>query len=245
MKNVPWYDFNPTILCACFLCRRDSESLKTTSKTSTSQPKLILEPCWRRPSSSRIGWLIIFFLLNKMAIVWVFLECILLTFPSTTRSRKLIQESDQHLKDVEKILQNDKRYLVLECVPEERRKLIMFYIEDLDRRGPPPPPTASEPTRRSTKWPTAPSSQMVTGSSSPSLARAWPGPKTPRTPPSRPVAAGLAVLLLGVMLLRWCTTETYDWGLCVMSPRIPELACGEKASAGNVNLRVTFDPSPL
>ncbi|XP_010775482.1 transcription elongation regulator 1 isoform X2 [Notothenia coriiceps] len=69
----------------------------------------------------------------------------------TYRSRKLIQESEQHLKDVEKVLQNDKRYLVLECVPEERRKLVMFYIEDLDRRGPPPPPTASEPTRRSTK----------------------------------------------------------------------------------------------
>lgn len=67
------------------------------------------------------------------------------------RSRKLLQESDQHLKDVEKVLQNDKRYLVLDCVPEERSKLIMFYIEDLDRRGPPPPPTASEPTRRSTK----------------------------------------------------------------------------------------------
>uniref|UniRef100_A0A6Q2X4D8 Transcription elongation regulator 1 n=1 Tax=Esox lucius TaxID=8010 RepID=A0A6Q2X4D8_ESOLU len=66
----------------------------------------------------------------------------------TYRSRKLLQESDQHLKDVEKVLQNDKRYLVLDCVPEERRKLIMFYIEDLDRRGPPPPPTASEPTRR-------------------------------------------------------------------------------------------------
>ncbi|XP_067280633.1 transcription elongation regulator 1 [Pseudorasbora parva] len=69
----------------------------------------------------------------------------------TYRSRKLIQESDQHLKDVEKVLQNDKRYLVLDCVPAERRKLIMFYIEDLDRRGPPPPPTASEPSRRSTK----------------------------------------------------------------------------------------------
>lgn len=69
----------------------------------------------------------------------------------TYRSRKLIQESDQNLKDIEKVLQNDKRYLVLDCVPEERRKLIMFYIEDLDRRGPPPPPTASEPCRRSTK----------------------------------------------------------------------------------------------
>lgn len=67
------------------------------------------------------------------------------------RSKKLIQESDQHLKDVEKILQNDKRYLVLDCVPEERRKLIVAYVDDLDRRGPPPPPTASEPTRRSTK----------------------------------------------------------------------------------------------
>ncbi|TRY95400.1 hypothetical protein DNTS_017060 [Danionella cerebrum] len=67
------------------------------------------------------------------------------------KSRKLIQESEQHLKDIEKVLQNDKRYLVLDCVPEERRKLITFYIEDLDRRGPPPPPTASEPSRRSTK----------------------------------------------------------------------------------------------
>ncbi|KAL4659770.1 transcription elongation regulator 1-like isoform X1 [Arapaima gigas] len=69
----------------------------------------------------------------------------------TYRSRKLIQESEQHLRDIEKILQNDKRYLVLDCVPEERHKLIMSYIEDLERRGPPPPPTASEPTRRSTK----------------------------------------------------------------------------------------------
>ncbi|NXR47052.1 TCRG1 regulator, partial [Hippolais icterina] len=69
----------------------------------------------------------------------------------TYRSKKLIQESDQHLKDVEKILQNDKRYLVLDCVPEERRKLIVSYVDDLDRRGPPPPPTASEPTRRTIK----------------------------------------------------------------------------------------------
>ena len=69
----------------------------------------------------------------------------------TYRSKKLIQESDQHLKDVEKILRNDKRYLVLDCVPEERRQLIVAYVDDLDRRGPPPPPTASEPTRRSTK----------------------------------------------------------------------------------------------
>lgn len=76
---------------------------------------------------------------------------VILKLFSYFRSKKLIQESDQHLKDVEKILQNDKRYLVLDCVPEERRKLIVAYVDDLDRRGPPPPPTASEPTRRSTK----------------------------------------------------------------------------------------------
>ncbi|XP_072257024.1 transcription elongation regulator 1 isoform X2 [Pyxicephalus adspersus] len=69
----------------------------------------------------------------------------------TYRSKKLVQESDQHLKDVEKILQNDKRYLVLDCIPDERRKLIVSYVDDLDRRGPPPPPTASEPARRTTK----------------------------------------------------------------------------------------------
>ncbi|XP_018412488.1 PREDICTED: transcription elongation regulator 1-like, partial [Nanorana parkeri] len=69
----------------------------------------------------------------------------------TYRSKKLVQESDQHLKDVEKVLQNDKRYLVLDCIPEERRKLIVSYVDDLDRRGPPPPPTASEPARRTTK----------------------------------------------------------------------------------------------
>nr|XP_055033966.1 transcription elongation regulator 1a isoform X1 [Misgurnus anguillicaudatus] len=69
----------------------------------------------------------------------------------TYKSRKLMHESEQHLSDLEKILQKDKRYLVLECVPDERHKLLMSYVEELDRRGPPPPPTAFEPARRSTK----------------------------------------------------------------------------------------------
>uniref|UniRef100_A0A8B9KJF6 Transcription elongation regulator 1 n=1 Tax=Astyanax mexicanus TaxID=7994 RepID=A0A8B9KJF6_ASTMX len=69
----------------------------------------------------------------------------------TYKSRRLIQESEQHLIDIEKILQNDKRYLILDCVPDERHKLIMAYVEELERRGPPPPPTAFEPTRRTTK----------------------------------------------------------------------------------------------
>ncbi len=59
-----------------------------------------------------------------------------------SRSHKLIQESEQHLSDLEKILQKDKRYLVLDCMSEERHKLLMAYLEELDRRGPPPPPTA-------------------------------------------------------------------------------------------------------
>ncbi|XP_052006164.1 transcription elongation regulator 1-like isoform X1 [Xyrauchen texanus] len=69
----------------------------------------------------------------------------------TYKSRKWMQESEQHLSDIEKILQKDKRYLVLDCVSEERHKLLMAYVEELDRRGPPPPPTAFEPARRSTK----------------------------------------------------------------------------------------------
>lgn len=76
-------------------------------------------------------------------------DCQCLFFP--IRSRKLIQESEQHLTDITKILQNDKRYLVLDCMPDERDKLIMAYVEELERRGPPPPPTAFEPARRSTK----------------------------------------------------------------------------------------------
>lgn len=69
----------------------------------------------------------------------------------TYKSRKLMQESEQHLIDITKVLQNDKRFLVLDCVPDERNKLIVAYVEELDRRGPPPPPTAFEPARRSNK----------------------------------------------------------------------------------------------
>ncbi|KAA0709645.1 Transcription elongation regulator 1 TATA box-binding protein-associated factor 2S [Triplophysa tibetana] len=47
----------------------------------------------------------------------------------TYKSGKLMQESDQHLSDIEKILQKDKRYLILESVPEERHKLMMSYID--------------------------------------------------------------------------------------------------------------------
>ncbi|KAL3865336.1 hypothetical protein ACJMK2_006934 [Sinanodonta woodiana] len=69
----------------------------------------------------------------------------------TYKSKRLIEENESHYADIEKILQNDKRYLTLDCVPEERKKILVAYMDDLDRKGAPPPPTASEPSRRSTK----------------------------------------------------------------------------------------------
>ena len=64
----------------------------------------------------------------------------------TYKSKKMIDESDQHLQDIIAVLQNDKRYLILECYEDERREILMGYIDELERKGPPPPPTASEPT---------------------------------------------------------------------------------------------------
>ncbi|XP_068708563.1 transcription elongation regulator 1-like [Montipora capricornis] len=65
------------------------------------------------------------------------------------KSKKLVEESSKHLKDIEDTLKKDKRYLVLECVPDERNRLLHNFIEELFRSGPPPPPTASAPSNRS------------------------------------------------------------------------------------------------
>ena len=48
--------------------------------------------------------------------------------------------------------QNDKRYLNLEPVADERKKMLTSYIDELEKKGVPPPPTASEPSRRNVKW---------------------------------------------------------------------------------------------
>ena len=45
-------------------------------------------------------------------------------------------------------MQNDQRFLILESAPEERSKILVSYVADLEKRGPPPPPTATEPSRR-------------------------------------------------------------------------------------------------
>jgi len=47
--------------------------------------------------------------------------------------------------------QNDKRYLNLEPVADERKKMLTSYIDELEKKGVPPPPTASEPSRRNVK----------------------------------------------------------------------------------------------
>ncbi|VDP00614.1 unnamed protein product [Soboliphyme baturini] len=66
----------------------------------------------------------------------------------TYKSKQMIQENEQHLKDILAVLENDKRYFVLDCVPDEREKLLDTYLDELHKRGPPPPPTATEPSRR-------------------------------------------------------------------------------------------------
>lgn len=69
----------------------------------------------------------------------------------THKSLSMVKENEAHMKELEEILKKDRRYLVLDHLPEERTELVMAYLEDLEKRGPPPPPTASEPSRRSTK----------------------------------------------------------------------------------------------
>lgn len=62
----------------------------------------------------------------------------------------MIEESEEqnHLRDIEKILQKDKRYLLLDVIPEERSKILMDYIVEIHNRGTPPPPTASVDRRK-------------------------------------------------------------------------------------------------
>jgi transcription elongation regulator 1 len=85
----------------------------------------------------------------------------------TYKSKQMIAENEQHLRDILAILevptcvnfkdikcycypfQNDKRYLVLKDRPSERERILEEYLENLDRKGPPPPPTRNEdPDRR-------------------------------------------------------------------------------------------------
>lgn len=37
---------------------------------------------------------------------------------------------------------------MLECVSDERERILHNYMEELDAKGPPPPPTATNPSER-------------------------------------------------------------------------------------------------
>uniref|UniRef100_A0A0B7AI62 FF domain-containing protein n=1 Tax=Arion vulgaris TaxID=1028688 RepID=A0A0B7AI62_9EUPU len=69
----------------------------------------------------------------------------------TYKTKKVVEENEGHLDDIEKVLENDKRFLTLDCVPEERRKILISHIDELDQKGIPPPPTATAPSHRGLK----------------------------------------------------------------------------------------------
>ncbi|KAL3123126.1 hypothetical protein niasHT_005059 [Heterodera trifolii] len=67
----------------------------------------------------------------------------------TYKSKQMIAENEQHLKDILAVLENDKRYLILKDRPSERERILDDYLDSLDRKGQPPPPTRNEdPDRR-------------------------------------------------------------------------------------------------
>lgn len=62
----------------------------------------------------------------------------------THKTYELIKENSNHLKEIEDILKNDKRYLDLDHIHQERTSMLYAHLDDLQKRGPPPPPTATK-----------------------------------------------------------------------------------------------------
>jgi len=65
----------------------------------------------------------------------------------TYKTYTTLKEQANHMKEIEDLLCNDKAYTTLDSVSEERKKMLLDYIEQLHNEGPPPPPTATEPVR--------------------------------------------------------------------------------------------------
>lgn len=53
--------------------------------------------------------------------------------------------SNVHMREIMAALQLDRRFTVLECVSEDRGRLLQSYLQSLEERGAAPPPTASRP----------------------------------------------------------------------------------------------------
>ena len=85
-----------------------------------------------------------FLIIPLLLYVHVLFYLIILFF---VRTRSILKTSPDKMKEIIAMLENDKRYIDLECLEEERDEVIENFIEELYRRGPPPPPTATEPNR--------------------------------------------------------------------------------------------------
>ncbi|KAK6043384.1 FF domain protein [Cooperia oncophora] len=67
----------------------------------------------------------------------------------TYKSKRMIEENEQHLKDILAVLENDKRWMRMsENHASERDRILDEYIEVLHRKGTPPPPTQQEREKR-------------------------------------------------------------------------------------------------
>ncbi|CAI2344336.1 unnamed protein product [Caenorhabditis sp. 36 PRJEB53466] len=67
----------------------------------------------------------------------------------THKSKKLMEEGEQHMKDILSVLENDKRWVrMTEMSASERDRMLEDHIDNLNRKGTPPPPTQQERDRR-------------------------------------------------------------------------------------------------
>lgn len=52
----------------------------------------------------------------------------------TYKTKQLVRENPQMMRDIEAVLEKDKRFLNLETMIDERHRLIVDYIEELGRQ---------------------------------------------------------------------------------------------------------------
>ncbi|EGT55782.1 CBN-TCER-1 protein [Caenorhabditis brenneri] len=78
-----------------------------------------------------------------------FKEMLLETKIITHKSKKMMEEGEQHMKDILAVLENDKRWVRMTTMSaSERDRMLEDHIDNLDRKGTPPPPTQQERDRR-------------------------------------------------------------------------------------------------
>lgn len=234
--------FSVHVFC---ICRRDSESLKTTSKTSTSQPKLILEPCWRRPSSSLIGRLIIFFVIDRMTngVFFLIVSASHLSFHHQVKKTHTgVGPASERRREDPSEWQTIPRPGVRAGGAQEAHHVLHR------RSGPPWATTTSNGLRAH------PSLHQVTNSTIFSdgarLLLALPGQSMtwPENPQDSTLQARrcwpCSVLAGGHVASPMYHRDIRLRSLCYVATH-PWFSLRRKANTGNVNLRVTFDPSPL